>query len=100
LAAVGPSTGVMLFQILADKSPKSLYGRVNAAQTLLGSSLATAGPLLAGVLLATFGGTSLWLTLAGVCLAATAFTISPLFSRPPVDEAPLDPTVALAERNS
>lgn len=80
LAAIGPSTGVMLFQILADKAPKNLYGRVNAAETLLSSSLATVGPFMAGVMVTAFGGTYLWLVLAGMCVAATAVTVPWLVS--------------------
>ncbi len=101
LAAIGPSTGVMLFQILADKAPKDMYGRVTAAQGLMTSSLAAAGPLLAGVLVATFGGTYLWLVLAGICFVATVLTIRPLLlaSRRVADEAPsLGHAVAMAER--
>ena len=77
LSAIGPANGIMLFQILADEAPKSLYGRVSAAQALFGSSLSMAGPLLAGVLVVVFGGTYLWLVLGGICLVATIFVVRP-----------------------
>jgi hypothetical protein len=75
LAFLGPSIGVMMFQILRDQAPMQLYGRVVAAQQLMGTSLATAAPLLAGVLLAVFGTTQIWLVLAGTCLVATVLTL-------------------------
>lgn len=97
LAFLGPSTGVMLFQILRDESPMALYGRVVAAQRLMGSSLAVAAPLLAGVLLAVFGGTNFWYVLAAVCLAATVFTLQPLpGSGPAADEVPAPDRAAVA----
>jgi len=89
LAVLGPSSGVMLFKILRDEAPKNLYGRVISAQQLVGTSLATAGPLLAGVLVAAFGGRLVWLVLImGPTLA----------SRRPVDPPTPDQTMAGALR--
>nr|BFE80738.1 hypothetical protein GCM10020093_033390 [Planobispora longispora] len=42
LAALGPSTSVMLFQLVAERAPQGLYGRVIAAQGLISTSLAFA----------------------------------------------------------
>jgi MFS family permease len=90
LAFLSPSIGVMMFQILRDEAPMDLYGRVVAGQQLIGTSLATAAPLLAGVLLTVFGGTDIWLVLAGTCLVATALTVRPLLSsRREADEVPV-----------
>jgi MFS family permease len=82
LALLSPSSGVLFFQLLRDEVPKDLYGRVIAAQQLLGVGVAVAGPLLAGVLVAAFGGTYLWLVLAGGCLLAAVLTIRPLPNSP------------------
>lgn len=71
LSALAPSTGVTLFKVIADEAPKNIYGRVNAADTLVSSGLATIGPLVAGAMVAAFGGTYVWLVLSGICLAAT-----------------------------
>ncbi|GIH99458.1 MFS transporter [Planobispora takensis] len=78
MAALGPSASVMLFQLVAERSPRSMYGRVIAAQGLISTSLAFAGPLLAGVMVAWFGGTTVWLVFAGLCLAATLVAIPSL----------------------
>jgi MFS family permease len=77
LAFLAPWMGVALFQTLRDEAPMDLFGRVVAAQQLLGGSLAVAAPLLTGVLLAAVGGTDVWLVLAGTCLVATAITLWP-----------------------
>lgn len=71
LAFISPATGLLFFQMLRDESPEALFGRVGAAQQLLGRTLAAAGPLLAGVVIGAVGGTAVWLLFGAVCLAAT-----------------------------
>ena len=90
LAVLGPSTGVAMFKMLRDESPSEMYGRVLAGQQLIGTRLATAGPMTAGLLIAALGGRYLWLLFAGTCLLATALTVGPLSSarRSAADETP------------
>jgi MFS family permease len=84
LAFLGPSVGVMLFQILRETSPLDLFGRVVAAEQLISSSLAVAAPLLTGALLAVLGNADVWYLFAVICLIAAAITVQPL----PGSEAP------------
>lgn len=78
LAVFGPAGGILLFQMLRDESPNSLFGRVVAAQELLGSLLSMLGPLLAGGLVAILGGTIVWIALASISLTASILMIRPL----------------------
>jgi MFS family permease len=99
LSIIGPSTGIMLFQILASDAPKSIYGRVSAAQQLIATSLSAGGPLVAGVLIVAVGGRWLWLILGGLCLIATLLTIRPVraLARARSAAAQPDPAPALVQ---
>lgn len=89
LAVLGPAAGVALMQMLRDESPPGMFGRVVAAQQLVGTGFAAAAPLTAGALVAAFGGTYLWLVFGGLCLAGTLLVIGRLTTaRQLPEEAP------------
>jgi MFS family permease len=97
MSLIAPATGVLMSQLLRDRAPENLFGRVTAAQRLLASSLVMAGPLLAGVLTTAIGPTYLWLCLAGVCLIITALATAPhLLTRRATITMPPDQTTVMA----
>jgi MFS family permease len=97
MSLVVPATGVLMSQLLRDRAPENLFGRVTAAQRMIASSLMMAGPLLAGVLTTALAPTYLWLCLAGVCLIVTALATGPqLLTRRAAPTTPPDQPIAMA----
>lgn len=90
---VSPIAAVTLGTAVYGAAPRDLLGRIRSAEQLITSSLATAGPLLAGIGLQLLGASNVWLTLGAVVLLATVFAVVPVFprarSRPGVSKEPL-----------
>jgi predicted MFS family arabinose efflux permease len=76
-----PAAGVMLGTMTLGEAPRDLLGRVSTAEQVATSSLATAGPLLGGVLLEVVGVAPMWLILAGCCLGASVLLGVPMRAR-------------------
>ena len=96
---LAPAAGIMLSRITLDEAPPHLLGRVSTAEQTVSLSLASLGPVVGGALLEGVGRTTLWLTLAALCLIATLIAIVPLLrpARPAADGPRPGPVSARAE---
>ncbi|HET9899234.1 MAG TPA: MFS transporter [Streptosporangiaceae bacterium] len=70
-----PVAGVMLGTLALGEAPHHLLGRVSTAEQVVTTTPGTAGPLLAGACLQSFGVVSTWLVLTCLCVLATTFVV-------------------------
>jgi predicted MFS family arabinose efflux permease len=77
---LSPAAGITLATITMGEAPKHLLGRVSTAEQMVTTTLATVGPVLAGLTLQTLGPSSTWLGLGACCLLATVLAILPMFA--------------------
>jgi len=78
-----PAAAVVLGQVTLTRAPREMLGRVSTAEKVATATLATVGPILAGISLQEWGERPTWLILSGCCLAATVyFAVASYLGRP------------------
>lgn len=78
LMALSPAAGVVVGSALYSRTPRELLGRVSAATSVLLMGLSALGPVLAGALFQSLGGSGGWLSLAALTGLLTALAWRPL----------------------
>lgn len=99
LFVCSPAAAVLLGTTTLSEVPRDLLGRVSTAQQLMASSLASVGPILAGLCLQAAGVAPTWLILAACCLAVTLYLAVPArAARPRSATAEDQPSVYTEQR--
>lgn len=76
-----PAAGIALGQLTLGEAPADILGRVTTAEQTVSVSMASVGPILAGVGMQVLGVGWTWSVLAGVCLLAVVAVGVPVRSR-------------------
>ncbi len=79
--SLAPAAGITLSTITLGQAPRDMIGRIATAEQLVTTSLVTAGPILAGLLLQALGVSRMWLLLGACCLLAAVTAVLPLIAR-------------------
>jgi predicted MFS family arabinose efflux permease len=89
MLAFAPASGVRLGEVTLGRAPADILGRVSTAEQFVTAGLASVGPLLAGVAVASIGAPSTWTILAVLCVAATAIAAVPVRRGRPAEADPM-----------
>lgn len=98
LMLLSPPAGILLGETMISGTPRELLGRVSTVANMFAGGLASAGPLLAGVILQGAGVPATWLTLAALAAAVTVVSAPMLRVKQPASpvETAGAPTQAVA----
>jgi MFS family permease len=88
---LSPAGGVMLSTITLGEAPHDMLGRVTTAEQTVSSTLAMAGPFLAGLTLGSLGASWICLLLGGASSLAALVVMVPLLVRRRAAAAPAEP---------
>lgn len=80
-----PPAGIVVGRAMLVLAPRDLLGRVSTATGLLMAGLASAGPILAGSIVDSLGGSRTWLVLAGAAAVVTLVSSVPLLRETSLD---------------